>query len=346
MSPEQIGSIVTAISTPIREINDVDAGQVFDCVAGEMGPVVFRGLVSHWPLVQKSKLSGQETDSYLLGFYKEAPVTAFVSDSDIGGRIFYTDDFGETNFKQIKTELGWVLQQIREREDDPAPSTVYMGSMALDYCLPGLREKNCLPLGDIQATVRIWIGNRTKVAAHYDVMENIACVCAGRRRFTLFPPEQIANLYVGPIDFTPAGQSISVVDFDNPDFEKFPRFADAIQHAQTAELEPGDAIYIPSAWWHHVEGLETFNILINHWWRSSPAYLGAPGDALLHAILSIRDLPVEQRKAWQSFFNHYIFEAGEGTSSHIPVDKRGALGELDDDSARKIRAILRNKLNR
>ena len=337
---------MTKISRPIREIDNVDAGQVFDCVAGETGPVVFRGLAANWPLVRKSELSKQETDSYLLGFYEEAPVTAFVSDSDIDGRIFYTDDLGETNFRQIKTELGWVLEQIREREDDPAPSTVYMGSMALDYCLPGLREKNCLPLGDIQATVRIWIGNRTKVAAHYDAMENIACVCAGRRRFTLFPPEQIANLYVGPIDFTPAGQSISLVDLDDPDFDKYPRFADALPHAQTAELEPGDAIYIPSMWWHHVEGLESFNILINHWWRNSPGYLAAPGDALLHAILSIRDLPDDQRKAWQSFFNHYIFEAGEGTSSHIPVGKRGALGELDDNSARKIRAILRNKLNR
>lgn len=337
---------MSAVSTPIREFSDVDASQVFETVAGGTAPAVFRGLVSDWPLVNKSRESNAEASRYLLEFYKDASVNAFVSESDIGGRIFYTQDLAETNFKQVKTGLDWVLEQLRNYEAEPTAPTVYMGSMALDYCLPGFRERNCLPLGDIRATVRIWIGNRTTVAAHYDVLENIACVCAGRRRFTLFPPEQIANLYVGPIDFTPAGQSISLVDLNEPDLESYPRFAEALEHAQTAELQAGDAIYIPSMWWHHVEGLESFNILINHWWRDTPAYLGAPGDALLHAILSIRDLPGEQRKAWKVFFDHYVFDVSSETSDHIPLDRRGALGELDEDSARKIRAILRNKLNR
>lgn len=336
---------MTAVNTTIREIEAVDASQVLGEIAAQSGPVVFRGLVSNWPLVDKSRESNVEASNYLLKFYDAAPVTAFVSESDIEGRIFYTDDLAETNFKQIKTELNWVLDQLAEHEDAPASPTVYMGSMALDYCLPGMRKENSLPL-DKQATVRIWIGNRTTVAAHYDVLENIACVCAGRRRFTLFPPEQLANLYVGPIDFTPAGQSVSLVDLNNPDIERYPRFAEALRHAQSAELAPGDAIYIPSMWWHHVQGLEAFNILINHWWRDTPAYLGAPGDALLHAILSIRDLPDEQRKAWQVFFDYYVFRSGPQTSEHIPAEMRGVLGVLDEDAARQIRATLRNKLNR
>ena len=111
-------------------------------------------------------------------------------------------------------------------------------------------------------------------------------------------------------------------------------------------LDPGDAIFIPSMWWHAVEGLDSFNILINHWWRENPSYMGAPGDALLHAILSIRDLPEDQRRAWQVFFDHYVFEAGVETIEHIPVDRRGALGGLDENAARRIRALLRNNLNR
>ncbi len=337
---------VTQIKTQIREIDAIDADNVYDYISGETAPAVFRGLVSHWPLVQKSQQSNAAARSYLLDFYKGAKVPAFVSESDIGGRIFYTDELAETNFKSIKTEFDWVLEQIREREDDPDASTVYMGSVPLDYCLPGLRELNHLPLGEVKATVRIWIGNRTTVAAHYDVLENIACVCAGRRTFTVFPPEQIPNLYVGPIDFTPAGQAISLVDLNNPDFDKFPRFAEALEHAQTAELEPGDAVFIPSMWWHHVQGLESFNILVNHWWRESLAHMGPPGDVLFHAILNIRDLPERQRKAWQVFFNHYIFEPGSATFEHIPADKRGVLNELDEVTARRIRTELRNKLNR
>lgn len=334
------------ISKKIKELNDVRVDEVLEHTAEVNEPIVFRGLVSDWPLVQKSRVSSQEADSYLRSAYDGSPVTAFVTDKKVDGRIFYTEGLSETNFRQIKTDLGWVLDQIREHEGDPASPVVYMGSMALAYCLPGIRDANSLPLPGLDATVRIWIGNRSRVAAHYDVPENIACVCAGTRRFTLFPPEQLENLYVGPIDFTPAGQSISLVDFDEPDFDKYPKFAEAIEHARASELEPGDAIYIPSMWWHHVEGLENLNILINHWWRTCPNYLGAPQDALLHAILSIRDLPPEQREAWRGIFDHYVFHADETSLAHIPADRRGVLGELDENAARKLRAALRNNLNR
>lgn len=334
------------VDKQIREFSGFDVDRIFEQAASETAPAVFRGLASGWPLVQKSRVSAAEASGYLLQFYNDSPVTAFVSESDIGGRIFYSDGLAEMNFKQIKTSLDWVLDQVRQHEKDPAPPTVYMGSTAIDFFLPGFGAENSLPLGDIRATIRIWLGNRTTVAAHYDVMDNIACVSAGRRRFTLFPPDQLTNLYVGPIDFTPAGQSVSLVDFSNPDFDRYPRFAEALAHAETAVLEPGDAIYIPSMWWHHVEGLESFNVLINHWWREEPEYMGAPGDALLHTILNIRDLPAEQRKAWQRMFDYYVFSAGSETVDHIPVERRGALGELDEDVARRIRATLRNKLNR
>lgn len=287
-----------------------------------------------------------ETSRYLLQFYNEVPVTAFVGEADAGGRIFYTDGLAQTNFKQIKTRLGWVLDRISEYESDPAAPAIYVGSAALDAFLPGLSEDNSLPFDSLKPSVRIWISNRTSVAAHYDVLDNIACVCAGRRRFTLFPPDQIANLYVGPIDFTPAGQSISLVDLDEPDLDRYPRFADALAQAQSALLEPGDAIYIPSMWWHQVRSLDALNILINHWWRDVPAWMGAPADALLHAILDIRGLPPAQRKAWQGIFNHYVFEGGQQATGHIPRDRLGVLGKLDEDSARRLRTLLRNKLNR
>lgn len=334
------------VDQEIREVSDVGAHEVLDYIRESDGPLVFRGLTSDWPLVQKSRVSDGEADSYLRGAYEDSPITAFVTEDNVDGRIFYTEGLAETNFRQIRTDLGWVLDQIREHEDDPAAPVVYMGSMALAYCLPGISEANSLPLPGLDASVRIWIGNQSRVAAHYDVPENIACVCAGTRRFTLFPPDQLANLYIGPIDFTPAGQSISLVDFDEPDLERYPRFAEALEHAQASELTPGDAIYIPSMWWHHVAGLDNLNILINHWWRTSPDYLGAPQDALQHAILSVRDLPEEQRAAWRGIFDHYVFDADEASLEHIPVDRRGVLGELDENAARKLRAALRNKLNR
>src|SRR3546814_10091609 len=118
------------------------------------------------------------------------------------------------------------------------------------------------------------------------------------RTDTLFPYTTLfRSPYLGPIDNTPAGRTVSLVDFDAPDLVAHPRFAEAMAQARTVELDPGDAVFIPSMWWHHVEGLEPFNILVNYWWRDTPAWLGQPQAALHHAILAIRDLPPEEKRS-------------------------------------------------
>jgi hypothetical protein len=239
-----------------------------------------------------------------------------------------------------------VLDEIARQSQAEIPPAIYVGSTTVDTCLPGFRAQNDLALGNRQPLVSIWLGNRTRIAAHHDLPDNIACVVAGRRRFTLFPPEQLENLYIGPLDFTPAGQAISLVDFAQPDFGKFPKFAAALQHAQVAELAPGDALFIPSMWWHHIESLDALNVLVNYWWRQSPAFMDSPMNALMLAILTMRDLPPEQLKAWQNLFRHYVFEADERTTAHIPPEVRRVLGPLDAESARELRARLLQRLNR
>jgi hypothetical protein len=152
--------------------------------------------------------------------------------------------------------------------------------------------------------------------------------------------------YLGPIDNTPAGRAISMVDFDAPDFAAHPRFADAMATAQTVELEAGDAIFIPSMWWHHVEGLAAFNILVNYWWRDTPAFLGQPQEALNHAILAIRDLPGADKAIWREMFDHYVFRNDERVTDHIPEPARSVLAPLTSDSAGRLRAFLLRMLSR
>jgi hypothetical protein len=265
---------------------------------------------------------------------------------DIGGRFFYSDDLTGFNFKPVRIRLDAVLDEIAHQSSAEIPPAIYVGSTTVDTCLPGFRAENDLALGSRQPLVSIWLGNRTRIAAHHDLPDNIACVVAGRRRFTLFPPEQLENLYIGPLDFTPAGQAISLVDFAQPDFEKFPKFAEALRQSQVAELGPGDAIFIPSMWWHHIESLDALNVLVNYWWRQSPAFMDSPMNALMLAILTVRDLPPQQLKAWQNLFRHYVFEADERTAAHIPPQARRVLGALDAESARELRARLLQRLNR
>ena len=331
---------------PIRELDGRAPDVLSDALLTSSEPLVLRGLASSWPMVAKARASQQEAGAYLRRFYRGEQVLAFLGAPDIGGRYFYNEDLSGFNYASVKAPLDKVLEELEEHKDAVRPPSFYVGSTMIDHYLPGFRAENDLDLGARQPLVSIWIGNRSRIAAHHDVPDNIAVVAAGRRRFTLFPPEQVSNLYIGPLDFTPAGQAISLVDFAKPDLERFPRFAQAMQHARAAELGPGDAIFIPSMWWHHIEALEPFNALVNYWWRQSPPHMDSPISALMLALLTLRELPPAQRSAWQELFRHYVFESDGGEAAHIPPHARRILAPLDADGARALRMQLLNRLNR
>jgi hypothetical protein len=309
-------------------------------------PVVLRGLVADWPLVQAGRASANQALVYLRRFMRDAEVIAMVAPPHVGGRFFYNEDISGFNFHAERPRLGAVLNALQAQLDASGPPALYLGSTTVDTFFPGLDGDNHVELGERGALYSIWIGNRTRIAAHQDLPDNLACVAVGRRRFTLFPPDQLENLYIGPLDFTPAGQAISLVDFAAPDFDRFPRFGEALRHAQVAELEAGDALFIPSLWWHHIEALDAFNVLLNYWWRQSPEYMDTPMNALMLAILAVRDLPTGERAAWQEIFRHYVFEASDATSAHIPAAARRVLAPLDADSVRELRARLLKRINR
>ena len=333
----------------MHERSDVQANALPADLLHSTEPVLLRGLVQHWPLVQAAKQSDRQFCDYLRGFGAagaETKLGLWRGAPEIAGRFFYNEDFSGFNFQREIGSLGSLLDELLTRSQDPKAPALYLGSTELGGSFPGLRRFNDLGLGDRDPLASLWLGNRIRVAAHFDLPDNIACVVAGRRRFTLFPPEQVGNLYVGPLDFTPAGQPISLVDVAHPDLTRFPRFAEAQAQALTVELLPGDAVFIPSLWWHTVEALEPVSALVNFWWRQSPAFMDSPMNTLMLALMSLRDLPPAQRQAWRAVFDHYIFEADEQTAAHIPSGARGALDPLTQDQARHLRAFLLNRLNR
>jgi hypothetical protein len=332
------------IPEPIRELTGLAPSDLSDELLSSSQPYVIRGLASSWPFVKAALTSQIAASDYLRRFYTGEPVVAYLGRPEIQGRFGYTDDLTQMNFASIHARLDLVLEELADHKDDVQPPCCYVGSSSVDRYLPGFRAENDLPIGDRNPMINIWLGNQTRIAAHFDATDNIAVVAAGRRKFTLFPPEQLANLYVGPLDFTPAGQSISLVNFDDPDLKRFPRFADAMRHAQSAELTPGDAIFIPAMWWHHVAGLEPFNSLVNYWWRQTPQFLGTPSTTLFDALLTIRSLPLDQRRAWQEHFRHYVFESDGQEAAHIPENARRILAPFDADSAQALRAQIVKRL--
>ena len=334
-------------SRPVREAACPNLPRLHEALQLATEPMVFRGLVAQWPVVQAARGNdGAAAANYLRPFHRDATVDAWLGPPEIKGRFFYNEDLKGFNFQAQRLRLDTVLDALQQYAEADLPPALYVGSTTVDTCLPGFRDANDLPLEPLQPLASLWLGNRTRVAAHHDLPDNLACVVAGHRRFTLFPPDQVGNLYIGPIDFTPAGQPISLVDMVQPDLAAHPRFAQAQQYAQVAELEPGDALFIPSMWWHQVEALDGFNALVNYWWRSSPPHMDSPMAALMMAMMSVRDLPTAQRQAWRALFAHYVFDADDNTVAHLPSHARGALSPLDADAARVLRARLRQKLNR
>ena len=181
------------------------------------------------------------------------------------------------------------------------------------------------------------------VAAHFDLHDNIACVVHGRRRFTLFPPEQIANLYIGPTLNAPGGVPISIVDLNKPDLEKYPRFQDALDAALYADLEPGDAIFIPTPWWHAVESKDPLNMLINYWWSAQVQPLVAANKSLMHSMLSIGNLPIEQRRAWKDFFDYLVFRQELDPTEHLPAELHDVVTSLSPEQEQQVMDYLSTK---
>ena len=311
-------------------------------------PTVLKGLARDWTLVQAGLRSPQAAMDELRAHYNGRPVQYNWGEPETAGRPFYKPGFTELNCEVRRGTLDQVLDELAGYQDDPRPPTYYVASLLVDYCLPGLRAGNDLDFAaqGVQAPPAIWIGNRVTASCHYDAPNNIACCAVGRRRFTVFPPDQIGNLYPGPLEPTPGGQAVSVVDFNAPDLERFPRFREALAVGQTVVLEPGDAIFIPSMWWHHVQGLDPFTVLVNYWWASMPAWIPTPMHALYHAIWALRDRPENEKQAWREVFEYYVFGPAGRAGEHLPEAARGFLGPFDEMTARRMRALLMGKLNR
>lgn len=322
-----------------------DAAALDALLKGARTPFVVRKLVADWPLVEAGLQSPRAARAYLLDRARDVPFAVSIGQPGHDGRMFY-DEAMAMNFQMARGRLSDIFGGFDANEGRADAPTVYLASIDVPGHFDKVDDENRVDLGARQAVASLWIGTPTRIAAHNDFPDNLACCVAGRRRFTLFPPGQFRNLYLGPIDNTPAGRAVSMVDFHAPDFAVYPGFAEALDHAQIAELEPGDALFIPSMWWHHVEGLAEFNILLNYWWRDTPRYLGQPQDALNHAILAIRDLPAPDRAIWRDLFDHYVFDGGPETTAHIPAQARGVLDPLTAEAAGRLRAFLLRTLSR
>lgn len=308
-------------------------------------PAVLRGLAKDWPLVRAASISDEAAVAYVNRFYKGRPVNTIVAPPSERGQFFYRSDSKLMNFERSYPPLSEVLAALLEQRKAENPPGIAMQAILADECLPGLEKENPNPFVPKGAQARLWIGNKVTVAPHYDVADNLACVVAGRRRFILFPPEQTANLYPGPTDVTPANVPISMVSLDDPQLDRFPRYREALEAAVVAELEPGDAIYIPYLWWHGVQSLRPFNILMNYWSNREDMSARYPLHALLRLVyMAYHDMPPEHRRSWRALYDHYVFQTGGDPMEALASPHRDSEPKIDSASIARLKEMLRELL--
>jgi hypothetical protein len=124
--------------------------------------------------------------------------------------------------------------------------------------------------GKLYSTM-MWFGPAGCVTPlHFDPMDNMFFQYVGRKRVLLYPPQNddknpdYENVYYAG-DGLSSQYNTSAVNVEVPDLQQFPNFANA-PPAFLAEVAPGDVLFIPKRWWHHVRSLDT-SVSVNAWFR-------------------------------------------------------------------------------
>jgi hypothetical protein len=328
---------------PVEVWSVADAPQLKQRLEQRAEPVLLKGLVGGWPAVRagQAEQTGQAGHAaqqaalgicdYLGRFDRGVEVMATKTRAAARGVMGYNDSLTDFAFVKARMGLAEFMANLRAYLPvDGAPSIAAQCAKVSDV-IPGFLGENVL-LALPGVVPNFWLGNALTVPVHHDHPYNLACVVAGRRRFTLFAPQQVGNLYIGPLEHTPSGAPISVVHPNPPDLDRYPRYREALASASVAELAPGDALFIPPLWFHQVEALEKVNLLVNYWWpvvgdagEAADAQLPAPVATLMQAIRVLNALPPHQRDAWAAMFDHYVVQREQEPAAHIPAHWHGVL---------------------
>jgi hypothetical protein len=108
--------------------------------------------------------------------------------------------------------------------------------------------------------INLWLGRATVTPLHFDFANNFFAQLHGEKEFLLYAPEDSRYLY--PLPPSAAMAHVSLVDVDEPDYERFAEFRQAT--ALRLLLQPGELLFLPAFWWHHVRCAD-ISVSVNLW---------------------------------------------------------------------------------
>jgi len=239
-------------------------------------PLILTGGMANWRIFgDLSRLANEsEQLSYLKTMMGQVKVDIAIIPAVKKGLLGVAPELGGPDHS-IRSERKYGFSQVcsmisRSLSDKSSPR-IYMQSHAVqnfpDLCKRIGRLPEAIPssIDNARKFRRVWIGSGGHIVnLHYDDNMNFCFMLAGQKRFTLFPFHALPNLYPAPLDKGIGGAPASCVRLSPPDFKKYPRLEIALKEMRVAHLKPGEILYLPPYWWHHVESIG-LNAMINEW---------------------------------------------------------------------------------
>ncbi|MDX1762078.1 MAG: cupin-like domain-containing protein [Christiangramia sp.] len=197
-------------------------------------PVVIEDLTENWPAYQKWNFEyfREKAGDVVVPLYDGKPARGRQNSHGPAMKVPFREylDILESGPTDLRMFFFNLLQNCPELVDD------------FEYPDLGVKFFKKLPV--------LFIGGEgSKVVMHYDMdlANNFHFNFVGKKRVILYPPDQTGLLYKVPYSIV----SMEIIDMDDPDFVKYPALAKAKGFETT--LDHGDALYIPSHWWHWIK---------------------------------------------------------------------------------------------
>ena len=259
-------SIITTTVSSSASTEPSDRQQLLlaDCIA-KNEPILLRGVLSDWTPTKR-----WHDDEYLRATEPDAVLEPRRADVASGRTSTQGDPY------EREKPIGWpalvdaVAEAARKQENAPLYAAQVRVRTSLPHLFADTRpEPPCVAaLGPVWRNApSLYYGCGSKTPLHFDLLENVLCVARGRKRVTLWHPEDSEVLY--PADDGAA--TFSRADVYAPDLDAFPLLSEGLQRGAQVEVHAGDALYIPCCWWHAVSTPRGECSMSVSYWAQQPA---------------------------------------------------------------------------
>nr|XP_012143169.1 PREDICTED: lysine-specific demethylase 8-like isoform X3 [Megachile rotundata] len=251
INSKDLHNIVLSGFTEITRYNEPSMELFYKTMFMPQVPAILTGCIKHWKALDRwqdlsylSKIAGNRIVPIEIG--------SRYTDEDWSQQLFTFSEFLQKHILKKNDKVGYLAQhqlfdQIPELKED---------FMVPEYC--SFTDNDSIESPDINA----WFGPEGTVSPlHFDPKHNLLCQVFGYKRVILYHPNDSSNLY--PYD-TKLLNNTAQVDPLSPNYEKWPEFSKA--KGWIGYLKPGEMLYIPPKWWHHVTSLSP-SFSISFWWN-------------------------------------------------------------------------------